>query len=81
MFPPAAERVMRPHDLGRIRGRAVGKGDQEGLVAKHMLEHPYEKVRMICRLTQALGRQPGRGKEPGQPFRIVGKECKRLNRQ
>ena len=72
---------MRPRNLGRVGCGAVGEGNQEGLVCKHMLEHPYEKVRMTCRLTQALGRQPGRGKEVSEPFRIIGKERKRLNRQ
>ncbi len=72
---------MRPRNFGWIGGRTISECNQEGLVSKHMLEHPYEKVRMACRLTQALGRQPGRGKEAGEPFRIIGKECKRLNRQ
>ena len=57
------------------------EGDQEGLVSKHMLEHPYEKVRVACRLTDRFGREPGCGEKAGEPFGIIGEECKRLNRQ
>jgi len=72
---------MRPRNIGRISGGAVGEGDQERFVCKHMLEHPYEEVRMACRLADTAGRQTGCREEAGEPVGILGEERKRLNRQ
>src|ERR1700733_15131997 len=55
-FPMAPHGATRPCNVGRIDTGAVGKGDQERLVRKHMLQHPEEKVWLVGRLADAIGR-------------------------
>jgi hypothetical protein len=67
---------MRAGDFGRTDPGAVGKCDQETLVAEHMLEHAGEKVRRTRGIANAVRANPGRRDERAQPlglFRDKGK--------
>jgi len=77
----AGERARRPGDLGRIDPGAFGKRKQEILVAEHMLQHPGEKGARARGGADVLSVYSAHTKEAVQPFRLLGDEGKRLNRQ
>ena len=80
-LPLAAERAAGPRDLGRIDSRAVGKRDQEISSPSICSSTPARKPgsRAAARICSGPVRSR-RGKRL-EPFRLLGDEGKRLNRQ
>src|SRR5260370_6656764 len=70
-----------PGDAGRIDTRAVGKGDQEILIAEHMFEHAGKKVGILGCLANDWRRNARGRDKAGKPGAILGNKGKRLNRQ
>ena len=72
---------MRKRDPGRIDTGTVGEREQKNLVAKHMLEHGGEKVRLTRGGADRVWRNAGDGKKVSHAFRLFGNKGKRLNCQ
>jgi len=72
---------MSAGDFGRIDSGAVGKCDQEILVAKHMLQHAGEKVGRARGTANSVRGDAGRPDKYAQSPGFFGDEGKRLNGQ
>src|SRR5580658_2084645 len=70
-FPMLPQRAARSRNVRWVDTSAVGEGDQERLVGKHMLQYPAEKVRLVRRLADAVRRQAGSAKEGRKPVRLL----------
>ena len=66
-LPIAAERAPGLADVGRIDAGAGGEGDQETLVAEHMLQHSGEKAGFARGVANARPAMPVNGKEAAEP--------------
>jgi hypothetical protein len=80
-FSVIGECVAGLPDRGWVDTRARGERKQERLVGEHMLEHSDKKAGLARGVTDLPDFEPTRRKEPGQPFRLLAYEGKRLNCQ
>src|SRR5882757_2235079 len=71
------QRIAGTSHILRIDSAFIGKRQQQGLVARHVVEHPEEKARLACRRSQRLGPEPGQGQEALQPRVLTGKKAQR----
>ena len=80
-FSVIGEFVTGPPDRGWVDTRARGERKQERLVGKHMLEHSDKKAGLARGIADLPDFEPTCCKEPGQSFRLLAYEGKRLNCQ
>ncbi len=57
------------------------EGEQQGFVARHVVEHAEQKIRLARRIPDGFGAYPGQRKEAPQPLRLAGDEAQRRDRE
>jgi hypothetical protein len=75
------ERIARLRDLCRIDPAFRREGDQQGLLACHMIEHTEQEVGLARGQPDRFRPDPGEGEEAAEPFRLAGDEAQGGDRE
>jgi hypothetical protein len=76
----AGERIARPRDIFRIDSAMLRESDQQGFLARHVIEHTKQEIRLARGIPDRLRPDPGEGQEAAESLRLARYEGERGDR-